>query len=66
MDCKAEAMHEHADKSGQVWAKLCPAHHDELECAVMPISGPAILLRAWINAQGGPAAAARRMRRAWP
>ncbi len=62
--CACEGVHAQFDKSGRQWASLCPEHDIALLKAVKaePFS-PAKLMRAWIDAQGGPKAAAAGMSR---
>lgn len=59
-DCPATAQHEERGTSGQVWARLCDAHHNELEAALASLDIRRIT-GSWLRAQGGPKAATRRM-----
>jgi hypothetical protein len=58
--CVADATHPQLDKAGHIWAQLCNEHHNELDAALEALSVKATL-RAWVKAQGGAKAAARRV-----
>lgn len=58
--CSEAAAKTQHDRDGKPWAELCARHALELDAAVT--SGkPKDLCRAWVRAQGGPEAAAKRM-----
>ena len=59
--CEADGVHEQRDRDRKVWATLCQEHHDELEAAVVSMKA-AVILRAWVRAQGGAKAAVQRMK----
>jgi hypothetical protein len=48
------------DRDGRPWAYLCDAHSARLDAAIAS-GDPRRILSAWVKAQGGAAAAARRM-----
>lgn len=50
------------DRNGLVWTNLCTEHREELEVA-LSTKLPAIILKAWIKAQGGAKKAAQRLMR---
>jgi len=60
-DCEAPAEHPQVAEDGEVWANLCPQHHDVVEKALEAME-PRKVLWAWVNAQGGAKLAAGRMR----
>lgn len=57
--CTSIGEYKQVAKDGEVWATLCFIHHTELDEAVG--TTPARMILAWIKAQGGSKAAARRM-----
>lgn len=57
--CTRTGGYKQVAKDGQVWATLCGPHHTELDEAMA--TTPARMIGAWIKAQGGAKAAARRM-----
>lgn len=57
--CCNPAVHDHFDKQGASWARLCEKHHIEFETAVC--GTPQQLLAGWVKAQGGPGVAAQRV-----
>jgi hypothetical protein len=59
--CKQEAIREQLDKQGGVWAHLCAQHDHSLDVALKGGDARKIMT-AWVRAQGGAAAAARRVR----
>lgn len=59
-ECEQDARHPQIAQGGEVWANLCDQHHQEMEAAIEKLD-PKTLLRAWICAQGGAEAAAKRM-----
>ncbi len=58
--CDRPAAHQERGRDGSVWAELCEKHHVELDEAVASLE-PKRLMRSYILAQGGAAAAARRV-----
>jgi hypothetical protein len=59
-DCASPATFTELNKSGQPWAKLCIAHHNQMETTIAAGKAPAIM-SVWIKAQGGAKAAAARI-----
>jgi hypothetical protein len=59
VNCREPAKHPQHAKDGTVWANLCYAHVLELDDAIT--AGPPKILAAWVKAQGGAKAAAKRM-----
>jgi len=57
--CMVEATHPQLDNAGHVWSLLCEEHHRELDAALGALDVKATM-RAWVKAQGGATAAARR------
>jgi hypothetical protein len=70
-ECRAKALRPQRDKQGNIWARLCQKHHEELELAIAVGLDPEtsardrgrIVLKAWIMAVGGSRRAAQRMLR---
>jgi hypothetical protein len=63
-NCEAEGTVPRTDVAGRQWACLCEKHDAELHSAADMSSAswsPKRMVAAWVNAQGGPAAAAKRM-----
>lgn len=60
--CKVEAVHTEYDKQQKPWAYLCAEHRDALEAAAeaMRAGNFKPMLSAWVKAQGGAEAAAKR------
>ena len=61
--CEALSVHVARDRYGEVWARLCEIHRDELEAAVND-GAPKRVIRSWIQAQGGAEVAAKRSSKA--
>lgn len=59
-ECASDATQPQRGNDGSVWADLCEPHHVELDAAVGSMNVKK-LMRAYVLAQGGAAAAARRM-----
>lgn len=57
--CNVPATHVQISKDGSVRAYLCQHHHNLLESALG--SDARLALSYWVKAQGGAAAAAKRM-----
>lgn len=60
--CNRDASVPQVSEDGEAWANLCGAHAWDLEYAIAG-PDPRETVRAWIKAQGGAVAAARRMSR---
>lgn len=60
-NCNEKATFEEKRSDGSIWADLCDVHHKELEDAIEQLDVKK-LLRAWIQALGGPKEAAMTMR----
>lgn len=58
--CQDKATFVEIGKDFRTWAKLCAAHHNQLEKSIATCRAPA-MLSAWIKAQGGAKKAAERM-----
>jgi hypothetical protein len=64
LNCEAEGTKPQLDRNGHQWSCLCVEHDAKLTkyCNFNdPGWSPQRMMAAWINAQGGPAAAAKRM-----
>ena len=59
-NCTNEASVPQLSKDGTQWANLCPEHNNELDES-MTNPDVRIMLRCYIQAQGGPSKAAERM-----
>lgn len=60
--CDKPATTPQLDRDGAAWATLCDAHNTELDDAIGKAS-PKAMMRCWIKAKGGAAAAAKGMMR---
>jgi hypothetical protein len=61
-ECQDEATHPQLTRDGRMWANLCDKHHERLVTSKsLDNFNPKSLLSSWVKAQGGAAAAARRM-----
>ena len=58
--CGDGATFAEVGKDGRQWAKLCIAHHNQLEATIATGKAPAIM-SVWIKAQGGAKKAAEKM-----
>lgn len=61
-NCDRDASVPQVDRNGETWANLCGAHAWDMEDAIAD-ADPRETVRAWIKAQGGAAAAAKRVAR---
>ena len=59
VDCTAAATKAQIAADGEQWAHLCETHFLELDTAMK--AGVKPMLSAWVKAQGGTKAAAKRM-----
>lgn len=59
--CEAIATHPEVAKDGSQWANLCDEHFEEVERALTNFDARKLLAN-WVRAQGGPKAAAARIR----
>ena len=59
--CSAPSRHPRKDRMNRTWCKLCDEHDAELTKAI-DSGKPRELARAWVLAQGGAQAAAKRIR----
>lgn len=57
--CTADGEYPHLDRNGESWCLLCKSHDFTLKKVLESDSAPNIM-GAWIKAQGGPEAAAKR------
>jgi len=58
--CINEGIHEIKAKDGEVWATLCDTHKEKMDSCV---EDPRKILSAWVLANGGAQAAAKRIMR---
>lgn len=58
--CTDEGTVDQKDKHGRVWAQLCTTHDGKLNAAIDG-GKPQQIMGAWIAANGGPDAMARKM-----
>jgi hypothetical protein len=60
VDCKETANHIQKSQNGDVWAKLCEAHHFKLEDAIR-YADNGVLMSRYIKASGGAKVLAKTM-----
>lgn len=59
-DCRLYATKPQISKTKETWANLCDEHDKALDNAIATLD-PAIMIQAWILAQGGSKALAEKM-----